>query len=240
VQRFVEFTRLGASLNSNVALVSMLWYRDERKNVTEKSSPVAYVEGKPTVGSEGSTGGVISTRELIEPIFMKTVLISLIATLLFAYLGSSNILAPFDAQAQRLVSLLSWIWPTLPIQYKLVRQVQGVGQSASNAFMCAALWAWPIGCAVAFLRGHAKSQKKVLSISPKETGQFFVALPIGFIFLVYDVTEVDSPLFGFPVNYPILIYLRQWFVFGATAIVLGSLLYVIGRILLERIWRRSL
>ena len=28
-------------------------------------------------------------------------------------------------------------------------------------------------------------------------------------------------------NYPILLYLRQWFVFGATAIVLGSLLYVL-------------
>jgi hypothetical protein len=128
----------------------------------------------------------------------------------------------------------------LPIQYELVRQVQGVGQSASYAFMCAALWAWPIGCAVAFLRGHVKSQKKVLSISPKETGQFFVALPFGVIFFVYDVTKVDSPLFGFPVDHPILLYLRQWFIFGATAIVLGILLYVLGRILPERIWRRSL
>lgn len=192
------------------------------------------------MGSECSTGGVISTRELIEPIFMRTVLISLISTLLFVYLGSSNALAPFDLQAKRLVSLLAWIWPILPIQYELVRQVQGVGQSTSYAFMCAALWAWPIGCAVAFLRGHANSQKKVLSISPKEIGQFLVALPFGLIFLVYDVTEVDSALFGFPVHYPILLYLRQWFVFGATAVVLGSLLYVLGRMLLERIWCRSL
>ena len=208
--------------------------------MTEKSSPVAYVEGKPTMGSEGSTGGVMSTRDLIEPIFMRTVFISLIAALLFVYLGSSNALAPFDAQAQRLVSLLAWIWPALPVQYELVRQVQGVGQSASYAFMCVALWAWPIGCAVAFLRGYAKSRKKVLSISPKEIGQFFVALPFGVVFLVYDITEVDSPLFGFPVNYPIFLYLRQWFVFGTTAIVLGSLLYAFGRILLERIWRPSL
>jgi hypothetical protein len=123
---------------------------------------------------------------------MRTVLISLISTLLFVYHGSSNALAPFDLQAQRLVSLLAWIWPILPIQYELVRQVQGVGQSTSYAFMCAALWAWPIGCAVAFLRGHANSQKKVLSISPKEIGQFLVALPFGLIFLAYDVTEVDA------------------------------------------------
>jgi hypothetical protein len=77
--------------------------------------------------------GAISTRELIEPIFAKTVFISLIATFLFAYLGSSNILAPFDAQAQRLVSVLAWIWPVLPTQYGLVRQVQGVGQWHSQS-----------------------------------------------------------------------------------------------------------
>jgi hypothetical protein len=208
-----------------------------RLGVTEKSSLDLSVEKASSIGH--LTLGAISTRELIEPIFTKSLVISLIAALLFAYLGSSNILAAFDAQAQRLVGVLAWIWPTLPRQYELVRQVQGVGQSASYAFMCAALWAWPIGCGVAFLQGYVKSQKKVLSISTKEIGQFFVALPIGFIFLVYDVTEVDSPLFGFPVNHPTFLYLRQWFVFGATAVVLGSLLHVLGRILLERIWRWS-
>jgi hypothetical protein len=205
--------------------------------VTEKSSLDLSVEKRPSTSHLAL--GAISTRDLIEPLFAKSFFISLIAALLFAYLGSSNILAPFDVQARWLVGILAWIWPVLPVQYELVRQVQGVGQSASYAFMCAALWAWPIACAVAFLREHVKFKKKVLSISLKEIGQFFVALPIGVISFIYDVTEVDSPLFGFPVNYPIFLYLRQWFVFAATAIVLGSLLYVLGRILLERIWRRS-
>ena len=183
------------------------------------------------------TCDTISTRGLIEPIFANTVFISLIATILFAYLGSSNVLAPFDVQAQRLVSVLAWIWPVLPIQYELVRQALGVGQSVSYAFMCVALWVWPIGCGVAFLRWHVKSQKKVLPISQKEIGQFFIALPFGFFFFVFDLTTVDSPLFGFQVDRPFLLYMRQWFVFGATAIVLGSLLYVLGRIALERFWR---
>jgi hypothetical protein len=182
--------------------------------------------------------GAISTRELIDPIFAKTFFISLIAALLFAYLGSANVLAPFDAQARWLVSVLAWIWPVLPIQYELVRQVQGVGQSVSYAFMCAALWVWPLICAGAYLREHVKRQKEILPISPKEKLQFFVVFPFGFFSLVYDITRVASPLFGFPVNHSILLYLRQWFVFGGTAIVLGILLYVLGRILLERIWRR--
>jgi hypothetical protein len=211
-------------------------------DVSENSSLDPPAEKYPSVSFTGGglkdadqmTRGTISTRDLIEPIFAKTVFISLIATFLFAYLGSSNVLAPFDAQAQRLVNVIAWIWPVLPIQYELVRQVQGVGESASYAFMCAALWAWPISCAIAFLRGYVKSQKEILPISRKEIGQFFVALPFGIFFLVFDVTEVASPLFGFQVDRPILLYLRQWFVFGATAIVLGSLLYVLGRILLER------
>jgi hypothetical protein len=211
--------------------------------VSEKSHIGSSAEGNPTVDIKDSDRpgeNAISTRELIEPIFTKAAFIWLIAVPLFAYLGSSNVLAPFDTQAQRLVGVLAWIWPTLPRQYELVRQVQGIGQSASYAFMCAALWVWPIACAVAFLREHVRSQKKVLSISLKETAQFFVALPIGLIPFVYDVTEVDSPLFGFPVNYPIFLYLRQWFVFAATAIVLGSLLYMLSRILLKRYLRRRL
>jgi hypothetical protein len=183
---------------------------------------------------------MISTRELIEPIFTKAAFIWLIAAPLFAYLGSSNVLAPFDAQAQRLVSVLAWIWPTLPRQYELVRHVQGVGQSSSYAFMCAALWAWPLICAGACLRQHIKCQNEILPISRKEKMQFFIIFPWGIFFLVYDLTGVDSPLFGFPINYPILLYLRQWFVFGVTAIALGMPLYVLGCILLERIWRRSL
>jgi hypothetical protein len=210
--------------------------------VTEKSSLGLSVEAKPSKALNDTghvTLGAISTRELIEPIFTKAFFISLIAALVFAYLGSSNTLAPFDAQAQWLVGALAWIWPVLPIQYELVRQVQGVGQSASYAFMSAAFWAWPLICAGACLRKHMKFQNEILPISRKEKVQFFIVFPWGFFFLVYDLTRVDSPLFGFPVNIPILLYLRQWFVFNGTAIVLGILLYVLGCILLERIWCRS-
>ena len=211
--------------------------------MTEKSSLGLSVEENsstvPNANADHATLRAISTRELIEPILTKAAFISLIAALLFAYLGSSNTLAPFDDQAQRLVGVLAWIWPVLPIQYELVRQVQGIGQSASYAFMCAAFWAWPLICAGASLGKHMKFQKEILPISRKEKVQFFIVFPWGIFFLVYDVTRVDSPLFGFPVNSRILLYLRQWFVFNVTAIVLGILLYVLGRILLERISRRS-
>jgi hypothetical protein len=216
----------------------MLWRRYNVKNVDEKSSLDVSVEGKLAMGPDGLTGDTISTRDLIEPIFTKAAFISLIAALLFSYLGSSNILVSFDAQSKWLVSVLAWIWPVLPIQYELVRQVQGVGQSVSYAFLCTALWAWPLLYAGACLRKHVRCQKEILPISRKEKVQFFIVFPWGFFFLVYDVTSLAGP-FGFPVNHSILLYLRQWFVFGVTAIVLGILLYVLGRILLERIWRRS-
>lgn len=184
------------------------------------------------------TSGTISTRNLIEPIFLKTIYFGAIVPFLFAYLGSSNVLVAFDAQAQRLVSVLAWIWPVLPIQYELVRQVQGVGQSVSYAFMCAVLWAWPVICAIAYLRGHIKC-KKILPISPKEIGQFVVVLPFAVLVLVFDTTRVASPLFGLQVSHPTVLYLRQWFLFALTVVVLGILLYVLGRIILERTWRRS-
>jgi len=163
----------------------------------------------------------ISTRNLIEPIFMKTIYIEVIAPFLFAYLGSSNVLVSFDGWSQRLVSVLAWIWPVLPAQYELVREVGGPGHAVSYGFMCAALWARPVICAVAYLREHVKCQKEILPISPKEIGQF------------------ASPLFGFQASHPTLLYLRQWFVFGLTALVLGIVLYVLGRIILERTWRQT-
>jgi hypothetical protein len=211
-------------------------------DTSAKSHTGISVEGGPAVGlrdTDNVARGAISTRELIEPIFTKALFISLAAALLFAYLGSSNTLAPFDAQAQRLVGVLAWIWPVLPIQYELVRQVQGIGQSASYASMSAAFWAWPLICAGVCLRQQMNRQKEILPVSRKEKLQFLIVFPCGIFFLVYDVTRVDSARFGFPVNSPILLYLRQWFVFNLTAIVLGILLYMLGRILLERIWRRS-
>jgi hypothetical protein len=208
--------------------------------VSEKSSPGVSDEGKPATVAGGSTGGVISTRELIEPIFLKTVYIGVIAPFLFAYLGSSDVLISFDAQSQWLVGVLARIWPVLPVQYELVREVRGVGQSVSYAFMCAALWAWPVICAIAYLREHIRCQKKILPISAKEIGQFIVVFPFAVLVLVFDTTRVASPLFGFQVNHPTALYLRQWFLFALTALVLGILLYVFGRIILERIWRRSL
>jgi hypothetical protein len=204
-------------------------------NPSEKNSLGRSANAMPNTALSHATPGAISTRELIEPIFTKALFISLIAALVFAYLGSSNTLVPFDAQARRLVSALAWIWPALPIQYELVRQVQGIGQSASYAFMSAAFWAWPLICAGVCLRKQMECQKEILPVSRKEKVQFLIIFPCGFFFLVYDVTKVDSPLFGFPINSAILLYLRQWFVFNLTAIVLGILLYMLGRTVLERI-----
>jgi hypothetical protein len=209
--------------------------------MSENSSLDRSTEGYPSASLAGGlkdvdqvTQGTIPTGELIGPIFTKTFFISLIAALLFTYLGSSNILAPFDVQAQRLVSVLAWIWPTLPRQYELVRQVQGVGQSASYGFMSGALWAWPVICAVAYVREHVKCQKVVLPLSPKEICGIAVMFPFAVLELIFDPTRVASPLFGFPIKNTVLLYLRQWFLFASIAFVLGSLFYVLGRTILVR------
>ena len=46
-------------------------------------------------------------------------------------------------------------------------------------------------------------------------------------------------MFGFHADKPALLYLRQWFVFALVALVLGIVLYVLGRTILERIWGRA-
>jgi hypothetical protein len=171
---------------------------------------------------------------LIEPIFMRTFYVGVIAPLLFAYLGSSNVLAPFNEQSRWLVSRLAPIWPALSAQYELVLQVRGAGQASSYGFMCAVLWAWPIICSIGFLREHIRRGKNVLPISSKEIGQFIVALPFAFLLLGLDQTRITNPLFGFHADQHGLFYLRQWFLFSLTALVLAIVLYVVGRTVLDR------
>jgi hypothetical protein len=198
--------------------------------------------GNSTVGlkqSDDVTRGTISTGDLIGKIFTKTFFVGVIAPLLFAYLGSASVLVSLDAQSQWLVSKLAWVWPVLPTEYEVVRQVQGAGQSVSFGFMCAGLWAWPVICSVAYLRAHVKRKERIRPISPKEIGALIMVFPVAVLVLVFDVTRVASPLFGFLVHHATLLYLRQWFVFAPTAFVLGFLLYSLGRVILEQTWERS-
>jgi len=211
-------------------------------NVSEKSSQDPSAKAKPDTASDDTgrvTPGTISTRNLIEPIFMRTFYASLIVPLLFAYVGSSNILAPFHEQSQWLVSRMAQIWPSLPAQYELVREVRGIGHAASYGFMCAALWAWPIICAVAFLLAQAKRGKEILPISSKEIGQFILAFPFAFLLMVLDQTDVPNALFRFYPDRLNFFYLRQWFVFSLTALVLAIVLCVAGRMVLDRTRRQA-
>jgi hypothetical protein len=182
--------------------------------------------------------GTISTRDLLEPIFMRTFYVGVITPLLFAYLGSSNLLTPFNEESRWLVSRLASIWPALPAQYELVLEIRGPGHAASYGLMCAALWAWPVICTVAFLWEHAKRRKEILPISPKEIGQLIVAFPFAFLLMFLGQTTITGP-FGFHADQWDFFYLRQWFVFSVTALVLGILLYVVGRIILDRVRGRT-
>jgi hypothetical protein len=193
------------------------------------------VEGLPSASSSErrdeagqAVPGTISTRDLIEPIFMKTVYIGVIVPFLFTYLGSSNVLAPYIEQSQWVVGRLASIWPSLPPQYELVLKMRGAGHAASFGFFCAALWIWPVVCAVAFLWEHARRANAVLPVSPKEVGQFIVVIPFAVLELVFDQTKVGNA-FGFGADKWYL-YLRQWILFSGTAIVSAILIYVIGRI----------
>jgi hypothetical protein len=189
--------------------------------------------GKPPLNEAGlAQPGAISTRDLIEPIFMRTVYVGVIAPLLFAYLGSLGALAPYNEESQWLVSKLAPIWPVLPSQYELVLKIRGVGHATSYGFMCATLCVWPLICAAAFLWGHARRGKEILPISPKEIGQFIVAFPFGVLVLVFDRTKVTG-MYGFNTGQWSL-YLEQWFVFAITSLIVAILLYMTGRIILDR------
>jgi hypothetical protein len=182
--------------------------------------------------------GAISTRDLLEPLFMRTVNVGVFAPLLFAYLGSSNVLVPYIEQSQWLVSRMAPIWPALQAQYELVLNDLGAGHAASYGFLCAVLWTWPVICAATFLWAHEKRRKEILPISTKEIGQFFVVLPFAFAFLVFDQTKVVNLLFGFHADHWGFFYLRQGLVFSLTALVLAILIYAVGRFMINSIGRR--
>lgn len=169
---------------------------------------------------------------------MRTVYWGALAPLLFACIGSSNTLASFSDLSQWLTNSMAPFWPALPAQYKLVLEVRGPGHAASYGFMCAALWAWPIICAIGFLTAHAKRRKEILPVSPEEIGKFIVMFPFAVLPLVLGRTTTGGP-FGFYADQWGFFYFQQWFVFSLTAFVLGTLLYVVGRIILQRIWLRA-
>jgi hypothetical protein len=189
--------------------------------------------------SERVIPGRISTRELIDPIFMKTLYAGVIISLLFAYLGSTSALASCLAQSEWLVTKLAVIWPALPPQYELVLKVRGSGHAASFGFLCAILWTWPVICSVVFLWKHAERRSEVQPVSYKEIGQFLLVFPFAFILLWVDQTDVVNPLFAFHADKYGIFYLRQWFVFSLPALVLAIIAYAVGRMISNRFsgWR---
>ena len=191
------------------------------------------------VDADRATPRTIAMRDLLGPILMRSVYVGVFVPLLFAYLGSSNVLAPFVGQARSLVSRLAPIWPVLPAQYQRVLEIDGPGHAASYGFMCAALWVWPVICAVASLREHVRRRSEMLPISGQEIGGVIVIFPFAVLALVFDMTKDASPLFGFHVDRWGFFYLRQWLFFSLIAFVLTALIYLVGRIVLERIWRRA-
>jgi hypothetical protein len=170
---------------------------------------------------------------------MRTLYIGVIVPFLFALLGFSNVLAPYVEQAQLLVARMAPLWPALRPQYQLVLEVRGPGHAASYGFLCAALWTWPVICAVIFLREHFRRKEEILPISRKETGQFCLVLPFNFLLFFLDATSINTnPLVGFRADQWGFFYVRSWFLFSMTALVLAILVYVIGRVILDRNMRR--
>jgi hypothetical protein len=179
--------------------------------------------------AERAPTGMISTRELIDPIFMKTLYMGVMTPLLFAYLGSTNALAQYLPQSEWLVTRLAVVWPALPPQYELVLKVRGPGHAASFGLMCAALWTWPAIFAAILLKQHAARRSKILPFSTKEILQFILVVPFVFISLVLDDTRSRTPLNAFYPDQWDFFYLRQWFLFTLPALVLAILIYAIGR-----------
>jgi hypothetical protein len=207
-------------------------------DANQKNSLDRSLEGSLSINeADQETRGLFATKDLLGPTCMKTLYLGVFVPLLFAYLGSSNVLAPYVEQSQWLVSRMAPVWPALPPQYELVSKIRGAGHAASFGFMCAALWMWPVIILVDLVRKHARLKSKILPVSPAEVGGFIVVAPAGVFFLVLDTTITTSPA-RFYVDQWGFFYLRQWFLFFGTAFVLATLVYLLGRIILERTWRR--
>jgi hypothetical protein len=205
-------------------------------DVTEKNGVGRFVGGSPSASSpdrlnESSQAmqGRLAVKDLLGPTCMRTLCVGVLVPLLFAYLGSSNALAPYIEQSQWLVGRMAPVWPALPPQYDLVLRTRGAGQAASFGFMCAALWIWPVIILVDLARKHARLRSEILPVSPAEIGAFIVLIPAGIFFLVLDTTTTTGPA-RFYVDRLGFFYFRQWFLFFGTAVVLATFIYLLGRI----------
>jgi hypothetical protein len=193
----------------------------------------------PLNEADQATPGALAMKDVTGPVCVRTLYVGVLAPLLFAYLGSSNLLAPYIEQSHWLVARMAPIWPALPPQYELVLKVRGPGQAASFGFMCAALWMWPAIILVGLIWKHVQRSAVILPVSPSEIGSLIVIAPFGFLILVLDTTTTTFPLTRFRVDQWGFFYLRQWFFFFLTAVVLAVLMYLVGRIILDRIWLRG-
>ena len=200
------------------------------------SRPAATPDG---CGGHDAAPSTNSGRIVIEPVFRKTFYVGLVTTLLFALLGSSNVLATYVEQAQWLITKMAPVWPALPPQYEMVLRIRGPGHAASFGFMCVALWTWPAVAAVAFLREHVRRRESISPISWEEKRAFILLFPFCFFLLWIDTTPPDTFVFGrlYPDQWGFF-YLRSFLLFSGTALALAVLVYVIGRIILDRNWRR--
>ena len=147
---------------------------------------------RPPAGEHGPPQamlGTISTIDFMTPPFTRTLYVGAIVPFLFAFIGWWNVLAPYSEQAQWVVARMAPIWPALTPQFRVVLETLGPGQAASYGFFCAALWMWPVICAVAVLREHARQRQEILPISRKETGLFIIVFSVSLFPLFYDILE---------------------------------------------------
>jgi hypothetical protein len=212
-----------------------------KKNPADRSAegPLSTPSSERPNKSGQAAQNPLALKDLLGPTCLKTLYVGVLVPLLFAYLGSSNALTRYIEQAQWLVSKMSPVWPALPPQYELVLKIRGPGHAASFGFMCAVLWMWPIIILVALVRQHLRLKSEIPPVLPADIGKFIVVVPAGVFFLVLDTTTTNSPFARFYVDQWGFFYLRQWFFFFGTAFISAILVYLIGRIILDRTWRQS-
>jgi hypothetical protein len=202
--------------------------------VSENSQPSGG-RGQAAIGEAETPSRMISTRDLLEPIYMKTFYIGVIVPLLFACLGSSGVFASYVGQAHWLINSMASLCPALPPEFELILKIRGPGHAASFGFFSAALWLWPVICAALFLRGYASQMGQILPISAKETVMFIFVLPLALFCLLVDTTISPTFVGRFRADKLGFFYLKSWFLFSLVALVIAIVIYLIGRAIIN--WR---
>lgn len=180
--------------------------------------------------------GVISTRDFLNDILWKTLLIGLPIPWLFSRLGSAGAFASYDEECRHLVQKLRLIWPALGARYELIEQALGPGHASSFVVLHLVLWIWPIAAIVIAFREYLTRRGEIQPTTGREL--LVLAILVAAVPLTLFTSGTDpglNPVTRFNADTWGAFYFVEYAYFVVFAGALTYLAFLLTRPLIDRL-----